>query len=87
MTKPVVCVARWIGVMLALVMTASAFAQQSVPDAPWWEQQKIRYFWQPWWYWDGLGGGDTSKGDVEPVSNENLIKQLAAAGATVFVDR
>ena len=87
MTKSAVYGALWIGVVLALVMHPPARAQQPASELPWWHQQKLSYFWHPWWYWDGLGGKDTSKADVDPVSNEDLIKQIAAAGATVFVDR
>ncbi|MEO2034477.1 MAG: hypothetical protein ABGZ35_20575, partial [Planctomycetaceae bacterium] len=81
----------WAGIMLATALMSPVRAQQPVPDIPWWEQQKICYFWQPWFYWDRLGGKypnlDTTAGDVAPVSNEDLIKELAGAGATVFVDR
>ena len=72
---------------LFVVMANLAAAATPAQKTPWWDEQKIRYFWQPWWYWDGLGGKDTSKADVDPVSNEDLIKEIAAAGATVFVDR
>lgn len=82
------------GIMLAtalILMMSPAGAQQPVPDSPWWEQQKICYFWQPWFNWDRLGGRypnlDTAAGDAAPVSNEDLIRELAGAGATVFVDR
>jgi Tol biopolymer transport system component len=91
MTSSAMCRIGWLGVLLALALMSPAGAEQPVSDTPWWEQHKICYFWQPWLLWDRLGGTyphlDTAAGDTAPVSNEDLIKELAGAGATVFVDR
>ena len=87
MTESIIHRVWQIGVVLTLVLISPAWTQESVPNTPWWEQHKICYFWQPWFNWDRLGGSDTSSGDVAPVSNEDLIRELAGAGATVFVDR
>ena len=80
-------------VLLAVMASLAACAMPAEDKTPpasktsWWDQQKIRYYFQSWLLWDRLGGRDTSAADVDPVSNEDLIKEIAAAGATIFVDR
>ncbi len=53
---------------------------------PWWEQEQIRFFWNPWMNFHAFGptGG---VGDVDVMSDEQLIDAVSGVGATVFADR
>lgn len=55
-------------------------------EKPWWEQEKIRFFWNHWMFFHDFGstGG---VGDADPMSDEQMMKAVAGVGATVFADR
>jgi Tol biopolymer transport system component len=55
-------------------------------DIAWWDRAKIRFFWCPWMNFHDFAVTN-GVGDVDPLSDEELIEAAAAVGATVFADR
>ena len=66
----------------------SASAQEKENNATeWFNREKIRFFWGPWSRFDRLGLPETAHGDIDPVTNEELMERLSHVGVTVFADR
>jgi hypothetical protein len=65
---------------------AQADEHPQAHEQPWWDQEKIRFFWGPWMYFYEYASANRM-GDVNPVSDEQLMRSLAAIGATVFADK
>lgn len=70
---------RWILIIWclcfgALVISADVGEAATTSSQPWWTQQKIRYFWGQWVYYQDMG-----------VPTEQIMKNLSQVGATVFV--
>ena len=75
------------GLAILLFCCTGLGRAQPDPAVPWFNREKIRFFWGPWEMWDRLGLPETAKGDIDPLTNEELTKRLAGVGVTVFVDR
>ena len=63
-----------IGLMLVVLISPRALAEEGAPDAPWWKREKIRFFWGQW--------GQHAKAGV---SMSDVIGSASRVGATVFV--
>jgi len=66
-------------VVMLLVGSLSRCEGQSSSEAasgPWWEQEKIRFFWGCWYHSTDAG-----------IPMEQVMKNLSQVGATVFVER
>ena len=62
-------------IVLVVAVTTWVHAAFAGDDAPWWEQEKIRFMWGQW---------SRIEGDGVPMSE--VIENLAVAGGTVFVE-
>ena len=71
--KRAVCAAVVMSVLLSSYGSAAA-AEQGTSEIPWWQQEKIRFFWGQWQHHEKAG-----------VSMQQVMDNLSRAGATVFV--
>ena len=67
----------WIAVVAVSVSPLSAEQIRNETESqPWWDQEKIRFFWGCWYHLPNAG-----------VPMEEVMKNLSQIGATVFVER
>ncbi len=78
---------RTTGILTLVVLLAAvcSLAVGEVQTVPWWDQEKIRFFWGQWWHTLGGTQGAWATDDAG-MSPEQLMENLSQVGVTIFVE-
>ena len=78
---------RTMGILTLVVLLAAvcSLAAGEVQTVPWWDEEKIRFFWGQWWHMSGVDQGGQAIGEAS-MSPEQLMKNLSQVGVTIFVE-
>ena len=74
----------WALLIWVLACLCAAPARASEEDQAWFNREKIRFFWGPWVRFTQNLAPETIHGDVDPISYDELMGNVARVGATVF---
>ena len=72
-------------IAIAVLLLTCSMVSGAV-EKPWWDQEKIRFFWSHWMFFHDFArtGG---LGAADGMSDKQLMEALSGVGATVFADR